>query len=98
MALMSNLIHRWLVRLTYWMMRRYIAQDLTFHHPIVTELWYPFVVQQVRRVETLGLVGETKRAQVVDAVRGRFAMKGLACPPVGDIHLAIEYAVRDHAH
>ena len=80
------------------MMRRYIAHDLTFHHPVVTELWYPFVVQQVRRVDTLKLAGDVKRAQVADAVRGRFAAKGLACPPSHDIHLAIEYAVRDHAH
>jgi len=80
------------------MAKRYLSPDLAFHHSIVTEQWYPFIVQQVRRVDVVALPGADKRAMVVEAARGRFHAKGLPLPPIHDLHLAIEYAVRDHAH
>lgn len=95
---MATWWHTRMVRLTYWMLARYVTTELAFHHSVVTWVWYPFIVQHVRKAATSGLSGTDKRDVVVTATRERFRARGLPMPPLGDVHLAIEYAVRDHAH
>lgn len=95
---MINWWHAQMVALTMWFVRRYVTVELAFHHSIITQVWYPFVVQQVRKAEDSAAAGVEKRALVVAATLERFRARGLPSPALNDIHLAIEYAVRDHAH
>lgn len=87
-----------LLKVIQWIAVRTLGGTLDPHHKLMHTKWYPYVVQQVRWAEKTASAGEHKRAAVVAAVKARFQAKGIPPPPLKDIHLAIECAVRDHEH